>query len=84
MVLGGGGEDCVFQNMSMVTGEAIITGELMATGDAGVHVLNAQKIWRNGEIIASRERRFACWPSSYMYLEFSSVFIFVPSELHRK
>ena len=30
----------------MATGEAIITGELMATGDAEVHVGNAQTISR--------------------------------------
>ena len=40
----------------MSSGEAIITGELMATGEAEVQ--NVQTV-RDGGIIASRDHRFA-------------------------
>ena len=45
----------------MATGEAIITGELMATGEAEAQSVQTM---RDGGIIASRDHRFVCWPSS--------------------
>ena len=38
----------------MIKGEAIITGELMATGQAEVRSVRTT---RNGELVASRDRR---------------------------
>ena len=43
----------------MATGEAIITGELMATGEVELHSV---QITRAGSIVASWDNRFACWP----------------------
>ena len=63
----------------MATGEVIITGELMATGEAELH--NFQTL-RDGRTVASWDRHFSCWPSSY--LEFSLVLIFVASKLDHK
>ena len=45
----------------MVTGGAIITEELMATGQAEVQSVQTPL---DGGIIASQDRRFVCWPSS--------------------
>ena len=59
----------------MATGGAIIIGKLMATGEAEVQSVQTT---RDGGIVASRDRRFACWPSSQ--LELSLVLIFVASE----
>ena len=47
---------------TMATGEAIITIDLMATGEAEVQSVQTTHV---GGIVASRDRRFACWPSSY-------------------
>ena len=44
----------------MAMGEAIITGELMAKGQAKIQ--NVQTM-RDGGIVTSRDRRFVCWPS---------------------
>ena len=65
--------------MLQTTGEAIITGELMATGEAAVQSVQTT---RDGGIVASRDHHFACWPSSW--LKFSRVLIFVASELGLK
>ena len=46
---------------AMATGEVIIAGELMATGKAEVHSVQTM---RDGRIVASLDRYFACWPSS--------------------
>ena len=43
----------------MATGEAVVTGELIATGEADIQTM------RDGRIVASRDRCFACWLSSY-------------------
>ena len=45
----------------MATGKAIITGELMATGQSKVQ--SVQKT-RDGEIVTLLDRRFVYWPSS--------------------
>ena len=44
-----------------VIGEAIITCELMATGQPEVQSVQTT---RDGGIVASRNCRFVCWPSS--------------------
>ena len=43
------------------TGEAIIRGELIATGQTEVQSVQTT---HDGGIVASRDRRFVCWPSS--------------------
>ena len=43
------------------TGEAIITRELMATGQTEVQSVQTM---RDGGIVASRDHRFVCWLSS--------------------
>ena len=45
---------------AMATGEVIITGKLMARGEAELH--NVQTM-RNGRIVALRDRCFASWSS---------------------
>ena len=46
---------------AMATGGAISTGELRATGEAEVQSVQTTL---DGGNVASRDRRFACWPSS--------------------
>ena len=64
---------------AMATGEAIITAELMAAGEADVQSIQTT---RDGGIVASRDRCFACWP--FREPEFSLVLIFVASKLDGK
>ena len=45
----------------MATGEAVITEELMATGEAELHSVQTMC---DGKIVVSQDRHFACWPSS--------------------
>ena len=54
----------------MATREAIVTGELMSTGEAEVQSVQTTL---DGEIVASHDFCFTCWPSSK--LEFSLVYI---------
>ena len=47
----------------MATGEVITTEELMGAGQAEVQSVQTT---HDGGIIALRDRRFVCWPSSYL------------------
>ena len=51
----------------MAAGEAIITGEFMATGEftaTGEVEVQSVQTTRDGGIVCSSDRHFACWPSS--------------------
>ena len=63
----------------MAAGEAIIKGELMATGEAELHSVQTT---RDSRIFASWDCRFACLPINQ--LEFRFVLIFVTSKFDRE
>ena len=48
---------------AMATGGEIIMGELMAAGEAEVQSVQTTL---DGGIVASRDSRFVCWPSSLL------------------
>ena len=64
---------------ALASGEAIITRELMATGEAELHIFQTM---RNGRIVVSQDSCFACW--SFKARIQSCFNIFVASELERK
>ena len=46
----------------MAMGEAVITGQLMATGEAEIQSVQTTC---DGVMVTLRDHRFVCWPSSW-------------------